>query len=194
MKVPLSPKWKSFSLQLNYRELPSLSALNTLISTYIPSATSSFSSFLFLLFYSTCYQNYFLSAKQQPHLLCRIFAWSSTTPSARNSLWSFSGTNRHANPSLAHDGSDAKGFQRASHDTSSHHREPTWNIAIDGGSVWACGNEIPRDSWLEICGSTFRRLPSSWEEAGSAENPITIDEDEDFSETMIPFEVEKHKR
>ena len=27
---------------------------------------------------------------------------------------------------------------------------------------------------------------SSWEEAGSAENPITIDEDECFSETMTP--------
>ena len=29
-------------------------------------------------------------------------------------------------------------------------------------------------------------IQSSWEEAGSAENPITIDEDELFSETMTP--------
>ena len=31
---------------------------------------------------------------------------------ARNNLWSFSGTNGHPNPTLAHGGSDAKGFQR----------------------------------------------------------------------------------
>ena len=57
---------------------------------------------------------------------------SSTNSSARNSLWWFSGTNGRPNPSLAHGGSDAKGFQRTSYDASSHHREPTWNNANDG--------------------------------------------------------------
>ena len=40
----------------------------------------------------------------------------------------------YPNPSLAHGASDAKGFQRTSYDASSHHREPTWNNAKDGGS------------------------------------------------------------
>ena len=31
-----------------------------------------------------------------------------------------------------------------------------------------------------------------WEEAGSAENPITIDEDEGFSETMTPPRLQLH--
>ena len=46
----------------------------------------------------------------------------------------FSGPNGHPNLSLAHGGSNAKGFQRASYDASSHHREPTWNNVNDGGS------------------------------------------------------------
>ena len=169
LKVPLTPNWKSFYFQLKYRQLPPLSALSTLISTYLPSATplSALSCFYSLTQFIA--QNDLLSAKQQSHVLCRIFAWSSTNPSARNSLWSFSGTNGHPNLSLAHGGSDAKGFQRTSYDASSHHREPTWNNA---NSRFVAQ---PVDDFL---------FP--WEEAGSAENPITIDEDESFSETMTP--------
>ena len=43
----------------------------------------------------------------------------------QNSLWSFSGTNGQPNISVAHGGSDAKGFQQTSYDTSAHDREPT---------------------------------------------------------------------
>ena len=60
----------------------------------------------------------------------------------------FFGTNEHRDPSLALDGSDAKGFQRTSYDARTHQREPTWNNANDGGSVKACGSELPRDPWL----------------------------------------------
>ena len=70
-------------------------------------------------------------------------------------------TNGHPNSSLAHGGSDAKGLQRASYDTSTHDREPTWRTNKDGGSFWSFGNELPRDSWLKICSSTRRRLPLS---------------------------------
>ena len=47
LKVPLTPHKKSFYFQLNYRQLPPLSALKTLISTSLPSATplSAFSCF-----------------------------------------------------------------------------------------------------------------------------------------------------
>ena len=47
----------------------------------------------------------------------------------------FFGSNGHTHPSLAHGGGDAKGFQRTSYDARTHHREPTWNNANDGGSV-----------------------------------------------------------
>ena len=43
--------------------------------------------------------------------------------------------NENLNPSLAHDGGDAKGFQRTSYEANNHHREPTWINANDGGSV-----------------------------------------------------------
>ena len=113
-----------------------------------------------------------------------IFTWSSTNSSARNSLWNFSDTNGHPNRSLAYGGNDAKGLQRASYDTSTHDREPTWRNANDGGSFWSCGNELPRDSWLKIINSTSRRLPLSLRGGRISRNPITIDEDEGFSETM----------
>ena len=70
----------------------------------------------------------------EPYVLCRIFARSSTNSSARNSIWSFSGTNEHPNPSLAYGGSDAKGLQRTLYDAITHDREPTWKNANDGGS------------------------------------------------------------
>ena len=46
-------------------------------------------------------------------------------------------------------------------------------------------------NYPEILDSRFVAQPVDdflfpWEEAGSAENPITIDEDEGFSETMTP--------
>ena len=47
---------------------------------------------------------------------------------------SFSGTNGHPNPSLAHGRNDAKGFQRTSYDASTHDREPTWRNENDGGT------------------------------------------------------------
>ena len=83
----------------------------------------------------------------------------------------FSGTNGHPNLSLAHGGSDAKGFQRTSYDTSSHDREPTWRNANDGGSFWSCGNELTRDSWLKTCSSTSRRLPFSLGGGGISRKP-----------------------
>ena len=48
--------------------------------------------------------------------------------------------NGHPNPNLAFSGSDLKGFQRTSNDTSIHYKEPTWNNANDGGNVRECGN------------------------------------------------------
>ena len=112
-----------------------ISALNVLIKTLLPSTTSLltlnfvFSLNLLLIQLPSHFiaQNYLFSTKQQPYVLGRIFAWISTNPSARNSVWSFSSTNGHPSLSLADGGGDAKRFQRTSYDASSHHREPTWN-------------------------------------------------------------------
>ena len=87
---------------------------------------------------------------------------------------------------MANGGSDAKVFQRTAYDASSHHREPTWNNANDGEVSDHVGMNYP-----EIPDSRFVAQPVEvflfpWEAAGSAENPITIDEDEGFSETMTP--------
>ena len=46
----------------------------------------------------------------------------------------FFGTNGRPNLSLAHGGSYAKEFPRASYDTNTHDREPTRRNANDGGS------------------------------------------------------------
>ena len=75
---------------------------------------------------------------------------------------------------MSHGGSDGKGFQQALYDASSHHREPTWNNANGGGS----------DS--RVVAQPVDDFFFPWEEAGSAEKPITIDGDEGFSETMTP--------
>ena len=88
--------------------------------------------------------------------------------------------------SLEHGGSDAKGFQRTSYDASSHHREPTWNSANYGEVSDHVGMNYP-----EIPDSRFVAQPVDdflfpLEEEGSVENPITLDEDEGFSETMTP--------
>ena len=61
---------KNFCFQLNYRQLPPLSAPN-------PSCSYSFTQLID--------QNDLLSAKQQPYVRGRIFARSSTISSARNS-------------------------------------------------------------------------------------------------------------
>ena len=42
--------------------------------------------------------------------------------------------NGHPNPSLAHGGCDAQGFQRTLNNACIHCREPTWRNANDGGS------------------------------------------------------------
>ena len=81
---------------------------------------------------------------------------------------------------MAHGGRAGKGFQRSSYDARAHDREPTWRKANNGGSGYADTSDSiyvaqPFDDFL---------FP--WEEAGSAGNPITIDEDECFSETMTP--------
>ena len=83
---------------------------------------------------------------QNSNLMYRIFTWSSTNSSATNLVWSIFGTNGHLNSSLTHGGNDAKGFQRASYDASTHLREPTWNNANDERKIWACANELPRQS------------------------------------------------
>ena len=43
--------------------------------------------------------------------------------------------NGQTNPSPAHGGTDAKGFQRTSYDARTYNREPTWRNANDGASV-----------------------------------------------------------
>ena len=107
---------KIFCFQLNYRQLPPLSAPN-------PSCSYSFTQLID--------QNDLLSAKQQPYVRGRIYARSSTISSARNSLWIVFGTNGHPYSRLEHSGSDAQGFQRLSYNASSYDRKPTWRNAND---------------------------------------------------------------
>ena len=98
-------------------------------------------------------------------------------------MWSFSGLNGHPNPSLAYGGSDA----------STHHITqvpPTVN-QLGTMQMMAEVSEHVGMNYPEIPDSRFVAQPVDdflfpWEEAGSAENPIAIDEDEGFSETMTP--------
>ena len=84
--------------------------------------------------------------------------------------------------SKAHGGGDAKGFQRTSHHASTHHREPTWRKAIDGGSGEHVGMSY-YDTPDRFVGQTVDNFLLPWVEAGSGENLITLDEDDRFSET-----------
>ena len=87
-------------------------------------------------------------------------------------------------PNLAHGRSDAKGFHRASNDPSTHDKEPTWRNALMEDVTEHVVMNFP-----EIPDSRFVAQPVDdflfpWKEAGSAENPIAIDEEEGFSETI----------
>ena len=95
-------------------------------------------------------------------------------------MWSFSGTKGHPNPSLAHGGSDTKGFQRTSDNASTPYREPTWRNANDGGS--GRGMNYPETPDSRYVAQPFDDFLFPWEE-GSVDNPITIEEDEGFSES-----------
>ena len=154
------------------------SSLNSKYPNFNLSSVSyplSHSSFLFYTSTQFIAQNDLLSANQQPHVLCRVFAQFSTNSSARNSLWSFYGTNGHPNASLAHNGSDAKRFQRTSNDASTHHGEPTRTMQMMMKKI------------SDHVGMSYPVIPDSRFVAQSVdENPITIDEDEGFSETMTP--------
>ena len=94
--------------------------------------------------------------------------------------------NGHPNPSLANGESDAKGFQRKSFDTSSHQSNPLGTRQMMEEVSEHVGMNYP-----EIPHSRFVAQPVDdflipWEEAASAKNPITIDEDEGFSESRTP--------
>ena len=102
-------------------------------------------------------------------------------------MWSFSGTNGHPNPSLAYGGGDAQGFQK-------HH------ITQVPPTVSQLGEMQMMEEVTEHVGMNYPKIPDSipryvaqpfddflfpWEEE-SVDNPITIEEDEGFSEPRTP--------
>ena len=100
-------------------------------------------------------------------------------------MWSFSGTNGHPNPSLAHGGDDAQGFQRKPYNASTPYREPTWRNANDGGSGRQVGMNYPETPDSRHVAQAYEDFLFPLEEA-SVDNPITIEEDEGFSEPRTP--------
>ena len=100
-------------------------------------------------------------------------------------MWSFSGTIGHSNPSLAHGGGDAQGFQRTAYKASTHDSEPTWRNANDGGSGRACGNELPKTPDSRYMAQPSDEFFFPWEE-GSVDNTIIIEQDDGFSEPRTP--------
>ena len=101
-------------------------------------------------------------------------------------MWSFSGTNGHPNPSLTHGGGDAQGFQRISHYASTPYREPTGRNANDAEVAEHVGMKYPETPDSRNVVQPFDNFLFPWEE-GSVENPITIEEDEGFSELRNPI-------
>ena len=96
-------------------------------------------------------------------------------------------TSGHPNTSRAHGEGDAIGFQRTSNDPHALYRESTRINANDKGNVW------PSWKWTTLdfldsrnVAEPLNGLLFPLEEAGSAENPIAIDENDVFFETMTP--------
>ena len=75
----------------------------------------------------------------------------------------FSGKNGHLNPSLAHGGGDAQGFQLTSYNASIHDRAPTWRRQMMDEVAEHVRINYPEtsDSGLKVCGSIIRRVPLS---------------------------------
>ena len=97
---------------------------------------------------------------------------------------SFSDTNGHPNSSLAH-------VEVMRRDFNEHHLTPVpmTENQFEELEMMEEVSEHVRMNYPEIPDSTFKAQPFDdflflWEEAETAENPITIDEDEGFSETM----------
>ena len=99
----------------------------------------------------------------------------------------FSWSNGCPNPSVANNQNHEERLQWTSQHASSHDRE---SICQDGKDVTDCKTSwygLSRDSWLYICDSLVKKnFLISWEEERSTENPITIEEDERFSEPWTP--------
>ena len=100
-------------------------------------------------------------------------------------MWSFSGTHGHPNPSLAHGGGDAQGFQRTSYNASTHDRESTWRNANVEKRAEHVGMNYPETSDSRYGAQSFDDFLFPWEEK-SVDNPITIEEDEGFSRPRTP--------
>ena len=100
-------------------------------------------------------------------------------------MWSFSGTNGHPNPSLAHVGGDAQGFQRTSCNASTPYREPTWRNANVKEVAEHVGMNYPGTPDSRYVAQPFDDFLFPKEE-GSVDNPNTIEEDEGFSEPRTP--------
>ena len=112
-------------------------------------------------------------------------------------MWSFSGANGHPNPSLAYGGSDAKGFQRTSFNASTpyiYNASTSYNASTEN----QLGEMQMMEEVAEHVGMNYPEIPDSryvaqpfdnflfpWGE-GSVDNPITIEEDEGFSEPRTP--------
>ena len=112
-------------------------------------------------------------------------AYFGTNTSARNSLWSFSGTNGHPNPNLAH-GEVMRG------DFNEHHLTqvpPTENqlgeMQMMEEVAEHVGMNYPETPDSRYVAQPFDDFLFPWEE-GSVDNPISIEEDEGFSEPGTP--------
>ena len=88
---------------------------------------------------------------------------------------------RHPNPILAHNGGDAQGFQRRSYNSSTPSREPTWRMQMMGEVAEHVGMNYPETPDSRYVAQPVDDFLFPWEE-GFVDNPITIEEDEGFSE------------
>ena len=100
-------------------------------------------------------------------------------------MWSFSGTNGHPNPSLAHGGSDAQGFQRTSCNASTPTENQLGEMQMMEEVAEHVGMNYPETPDSRYVAQSFDDFLFPWEE-GTLDNPITIEEDEGFSEPRTP--------
>ena len=100
-------------------------------------------------------------------------------------MWSFSGTNGHPNPSLAHGGSDAQGFQRTSYNAIPPTEHQLGEMQLMEEVAEFVGMNYPEIPDSRYVAQPFDDFLFPWEE-GSVDNPITIEEDEGISEPRTP--------
>ena len=186
-----------FFFQFYYHPVSPLSALNTLVSTELPSSNSSQHYILLINLYTliSLLLKIIFSVQNSNFMYSVEFSFDRVQIQIRETISEIHLARMYIPIQVWHRWSWCKEILR----------NIIWrkfasqrNIleACKWAIVWACGNELPRDCWFYMCGSTIRVFIFPREEGGFVENSITIKEEEGFTEPKFKSanQQDNHRR